>query len=147
VRQRAGLVDEPPEVAQAPGDRQNEESPDRARNRWSGPYLETPMRSSVRSTTGIRSTVQPSACSAGNWSGRIRRTPTTIRSSRGAAGGDGGFVLPAWTWLDFLLFLAAIPAGVGGCPLGVRGADAINRRLGRDAPGEDGERLPSRRDE
>jgi hypothetical protein len=56
------------------------------------------------------------------------------------------FVLPAWTWLDFLLFLAAIPAGVGGCLLGVRGADAINRRLGRDSPGEDAERRPSRGD-
>jgi len=56
-------------------------------------------------------------------------------------------VLPAWTWLDFLLFLAAIPAGVGGCLLGVRGADAINRRLGRDAPGDDTERIPGRRDE
>lgn len=56
-------------------------------------------------------------------------------------------MLPAWTWLDFLLFLAAIPAGFGGCLLGVRGADAINRRLGRDTPGEDAERLPSRRDE
>ena len=41
---------------------------------------------------------------------------------------------PMFTTADVLMFLAAIPAGVGGCLLGVRAADAINRRLGRDAP-------------
>lgn len=40
-------------------------------------------------------------------------------------------------WTDLLMLLAAIPAGIGGCLLGVRAADAINRRLGRDAPDND----------
>jgi hypothetical protein len=44
--------------------------------------------------------------------------------------------------IDLLMFLAAIPAGIGGCLLGVKGADAINRRLGRDAPPIEGEVRP-----
>lgn len=40
---------------------------------------------------------------------------------------------------DLWTFLAAIAAGVGGCLLGVRGADLINRWLGRDTPGTDEE--------
>jgi len=55
-------------------------------------------------------------------------------------------VLPTLTLIDVLMFLAAIPAGVGGCMLGVRGADAINRKLGRDAPSKDADRAPSHRD-
>jgi hypothetical protein len=62
-------------------------------------------------------------------------TPTPV--THGSQVATEGFVLPPWTWLDFLLFLAAIPAGVGGCLIGVRGADAINRRLGRAAPDDD----------
>lgn len=38
---------------------------------------------------------------------------------------------------ELLTFLAAIPAGVGGCLLGVRVADWVNRKLGRTAPDED----------
>lgn len=56
-------------------------------------------------------------------------------------------LIPAWTLIDWMLFLAAIPAGVGGCLLGVRGADAINRRLGRDAPSQDDEPGTSHRDQ
>ena len=41
---------------------------------------------------------------------------------------------------DLWMFLAAIPAGIGGCLLGVRGADLINRWLGRDTPGDEEER-------
>jgi hypothetical protein len=37
---------------------------------------------------------------------------------------------------DVLMFLAAIPAGIGGTLAGVRFADAVNRMLGRDAPAD-----------
>ena len=35
---------------------------------------------------------------------------------------------------DMMMVVAAALAGTGGALLGVRGADAINRMLGRDAP-------------
>lgn len=35
-----------------------------------------------------------------------------------------------------MMFLAAIPAGIGGTLAGVKVADAVNRMLGRDAPAE-----------
>jgi hypothetical protein len=39
--------------------------------------------------------------------------------------------------LELAGFIAAVLAGTGGCLLGVRAADAINRKLGRDAPPKD----------
>jgi hypothetical protein len=39
--------------------------------------------------------------------------------------------------LEIAGFVAAVLAGTGGCLLGVRAADAINRKLGRDAPPKD----------
>ncbi|GAA0929401.1 hypothetical protein [Pseudonocardia zijingensis] len=33
-------------------------------------------------------------------------------------------------------FVAAALAGTGGCLLGIRAADALNRKLGRDVPEE-----------
>jgi hypothetical protein len=39
--------------------------------------------------------------------------------------------------LDMMMFAAAALAGTGGALLGVRGADAINRVLGRAAPPAD----------
>jgi hypothetical protein len=44
-----------------------------------------------------------------------------------------GFMNP----LEIAGFVAAVLAGTGGCLLGVRAADAINRKLGRDAPPKD----------
>ena len=41
------------------------------------------------------------------------------------------------TVLEVAGFVAAALAGVGGCLLGVRGADALNRKLGRAAPPEE----------
>jgi hypothetical protein len=38
------------------------------------------------------------------------------------------------TLLEIAGFVAAVLAGTGGCLLGVRAADALNRKLGRDAP-------------
>jgi hypothetical protein len=42
--------------------------------------------------------------------------------------------------LEIAGFVAAVLAGTGGCLLGVRAADAINRKLGRDAPLKDSAR-------
>ena len=39
--------------------------------------------------------------------------------------------------LEIAGFVAAALAGTGGCLLGVRAADALNRKLGRDAPREE----------
>ena len=36
--------------------------------------------------------------------------------------------------LEIAGFVAAVLAGTGGCLFGVRAADALNRKLGRDAP-------------
>jgi hypothetical protein len=44
------------------------------------------------------------------------------------------------TLLEIAGFVAAVLAGTGGCLLGVRAADALNRKLGRDAPPEDARR-------
>jgi hypothetical protein len=49
------------------------------------------------------------------------------------------------TVLEIAGFVAAALAGTGGCLFGVRAADALNRRLGRDAPA--GDAAPSRTDE
>jgi hypothetical protein len=38
------------------------------------------------------------------------------------------------TLLEIAGLVAAVLAGTGGCLLGVRAADAVNRKLGRDAP-------------
>jgi hypothetical protein len=38
---------------------------------------------------------------------------------------------------DMMMLLAAVLAGTGGALLGVRGADAVNRMLGRAAPPAD----------
>ena len=52
------------------------------------------------------------------------------------------------TLLEIAGFVAAVLAGTGGCLLGVRAADALNRKLGRDAPPKDVRRrkLLGRRD-
>ena len=39
--------------------------------------------------------------------------------------------------LEIAGFIAAVLAGTGGCLLGVRAADAIKRKLGREAPRKD----------
>jgi hypothetical protein len=44
------------------------------------------------------------------------------------------------TLLEIAGLVAAILAGTGGCLLGVRAADALNRKLGRDAPPKDARR-------
>ena len=49
------------------------------------------------------------------------------------------------TVLEIAGFVAAVLAGTGGCLFGVRAADALNRRLGRDAPADDAS--PRRTDE
>ncbi|TWF77919.1 hypothetical protein FHX44_113835 [Pseudonocardia hierapolitana] len=49
------------------------------------------------------------------------------------------------TVLEIAGFVAAALAGTGGCLFGVRAADALNRRLGRDAPS--GDASPGRTDE
>jgi phage replication-related protein YjqB (UPF0714/DUF867 family) len=51
--------------------------------------------------------------------------------------------------LEIAGFVAAALAGTGGCLFGVRAADAINRKLGRDAPRKDASSgtLPGRTDE
>jgi hypothetical protein len=41
------------------------------------------------------------------------------------------------TLLEIAGLVAAALAGTGGCLLGVRAADAVNRKLGRDAPPEE----------
>ncbi len=41
--------------------------------------------------------------------------------------------------LEIAGFVAAVLAGTGGCLLGVRVADALNRMLGRDVPPTDRE--------
>jgi hypothetical protein len=38
---------------------------------------------------------------------------------------------------DLMMLTAAVLAGTGGALLGVRGADALNRLLGRDSPPAD----------
>lgn len=43
------------------------------------------------------------------------------------------------TLLEIAGFVAAALAGTGGCLLGVRAADALNRKLGRDDPRTDEE--------
>jgi hypothetical protein len=43
------------------------------------------------------------------------------------------------TLLEIAGLVAAALAGTGGCLLGVRAADALNRKLGRDAPRADEE--------
>ncbi|GAA5122270.1 hypothetical protein [Pseudonocardia adelaidensis] len=40
------------------------------------------------------------------------------------------------TLLEIAGLVAAALAGTGGCLLGVRAADALNRKLGRDVPRE-----------
>lgn len=47
------------------------------------------------------------------------------------------------TLLEIAGLVAAALAGTGGCLLGVRAADALNRKLGRDAPPEDARRRKS----
>lgn len=42
--------------------------------------------------------------------------------------------------LEIAGLVAAVLAGTGGCLLGVRAADALNRKLGRDAPPKDAPR-------
>ncbi|TQM35618.1 hypothetical protein [Pseudonocardia cypriaca] len=41
------------------------------------------------------------------------------------------------TLLEIAGLVAAAMAGTGGCLLGVRAADALNRKLGRNAPQEE----------
>ena len=42
--------------------------------------------------------------------------------------------LPRTVLADMMTFLAAVLAGIGGTLAGVKGGDALNRMLGRDAP-------------
>jgi hypothetical protein len=44
------------------------------------------------------------------------------------------------TLLEIAELVAAVLAGTGGCLFGVRAADALNRKLGRDAPRKDAPR-------
>ena len=45
--------------------------------------------------------------------------------------------------LEIAGFVAAALAGTGGCLFGVRAADALNRKLGRDVPSTDRETKPN----